>query len=173
MAKNHRVFLLLGSNIHPREAWLEKAERLVSSMLGDVIRGSSLYGSEPWGFEAEVAFLNKALCVETSLEPLDLLGKTQEIERMSGRTKKPAGTRYVSRTLDIDILFYDDRVVRLPGLMVPHPRMADRRFALLPLVEIAPDKVHPVLKRNIRQLLSECRDEGKVWKYKEMPFHAV
>ncbi len=173
MAKNHTVFLLLGSNIHPRSVSLTKAERLITRALGNILQRSSLYESEPWGFEAEVTFLNRVLCVETLWEPLEVLKRTQAIEQQLGRTKKSTTARYASRTLDIDILYYDDRVIRLPELTVPHPRMADRRFTLMPLVEIVPHMVHPVLKRNNRQLLAECRDEGKVWKYKEMPFHAI
>ena len=134
---------------------------------------SSLYESEPWGFEAPVAFLNQVVCVETRLSPMELLKVTQMIEQRAGRVEKSSGGAYASRTLDVDILFYDEERVLLPDLTVPHARMAERRFTLLPLAEIAPEKIHPVFKKSCRQLLNECKDEGNVWKYKGKQVHAV
>jgi 2-amino-4-hydroxy-6-hydroxymethyldihydropteridine diphosphokinase len=173
MAEQHKVFLLLGSNIHPRSRFLKEAEIRINKAAGKVEQRSSVFESEPWGFRAPVAFLNRILVIKTDLKPMELLKKTQEIERRSGRMQKSASAAYDSRTLDIDILYFDDRIIHLPELTVPHPQIARRRFTLLPLAEIAPERVHPVLKRNHRQLLAECRDNGKVWKHKEKQGYAV
>ncbi len=173
MSKKHTVFLLLGSNIHPRRKFLEKAEQRLRISLGQIVQSSSVYVSDPWGFDAPVAFLNRVLVMETTKKPGEILRITQAIERELGRSEKSKNGRYASRTLDIDLLYFDDNIIRSKGLMVPHPRLQERRFTLLPLTEIAPDWVHPVLKRNNRQLLAECKDQGKVWKFNEMPSHAV
>ncbi len=173
MAKKHTVFLLLGSNIHPRTSYLKEAITLINSILGKVSPISPLYESEPWGFDAPVPFLNQVICLETAEEPLAILKKTQEIERKLGRIAKSENTGYASRTMDIDILFYDEEIIHLPELVVPHEHLANRRFTLIPLVEIAPDKIHPVLKKTCRQLLDNCPDNGKVWKFKEKQVHAV
>jgi len=173
MAKKHSVFLLLGSNIHPRHNHLANAVRLINNLLGDITLLSSIYESEPWGFEAPVDFLNQVVCVDTTFEPLELLKKTQEMEQKSGRPPKSVKGNYLSRTLDIDILFFDDEIIHLPELTIPHAHIADRRFTLFPLTEIAPEKIHPVLKRNCRQLLAECRDKGKVWKYEREQINAL
>ncbi len=172
MVKKHTVFLLLGSNIHPRVVYLHKATELINILIGDVIITSYLYESEPWGFEAPVAFLNQVVCVETVLEPVEILKKTQDIERQLGRTEKSNGT-YASRTLDIDILFFDDEIINLPELTVPHAQMAHRRFTLMPLAETAPQKEHPVLKKTCLQLLAECADECEVWKLDEVKADAL
>ena len=128
MAKKHSLFLLLGSNIPPRKAYLDKAILLISKALGDVLQQSSVYESAPWGFEAPVAFLNQAIHVETTWEPMAILRKTQEIERQLGRLAKSNKTGYTSRTMDIDLLFFDEAVIRLPELVVPHAQIANRRF---------------------------------------------
>ena len=172
MVKKHTVFLLLGSNIHPRAVYLHKATELINILIGDIITTSSLYASEPWGFEAPVVFLNQAVCVATVLEPVEILKGTQDIERQLGRTEKSNGT-YASRTLDIDILFIDDKTINLPELTVPHAQMAHRRFTLMPLAETAPQKKHPVLKKTCLQLLAECNDECKVWKLDEVKAYAL
>ncbi len=173
MAKKHTVFLLLGSNIHPRTGYLKDAINIIDSSLGVVKSVSSLYESEPWGFEAPVTFLNQVVCLETSWEPLDILKKTQEIERQLGRSEKSAGNKYVSRTLDIDILFFDNLTIRHPELIVPHAQITNRRFALMPIVEMVPEKKHPVFQKTCRQLLEDCTDACKVWKYKGESVHAL
>jgi len=172
MAKKHTIFLLLGSNIHPRTAYLNRATELISSSIGLITIASPIYESESWGFVSPLLFLNQVFCVETTMNPIEILEKTQEIERQLGRTTKSDGT-YGSRTLDIDLLFFDDDIINLPELTVPHTQMTNRRFTLMPLAEIAPQKEHPVLKRTCRQLLDTCLDKSKVWKYKEAPVHAL
>ncbi len=172
MSKKHTIFLLLGSNIHPRTVYLNKAIGFIDKSLGEIISVSSVYESEPWGFEASVAFLNRVVCIESTFESLEILEKTQQIERFLGRTTKTSG-EYVSRTLDIDLLFFDDEIINLPELTVPHVQIVNRRFTLIPLAEVDPAKIHPVLKRTCRQLLDSCTDGSKVWKYKEKQTYAL
>ncbi len=172
MAKKHIIFLLLGSNIHPRTVYLNKAIEFIDKSLGEIISVSSVYESEPWGFEASVAFLNLVVRVESAFEPLEILKRTQEIERLLGRTTKTNGG-YVSRTLDIDLLFFDDEIIDMPELTVPHVQIVNRRFTLMPLVEVVPAKIHPVLKKTCRQLLDGCTDGSKVWKFKEKQVYAL
>jgi len=119
-----------------------------------------------------VAFLNQVICVKSALKPLEILQKTQQAERQSGRTSKTKST-YLSRTLDIDILFFDEEIIRLPELTIPHTQISNRRFTLIPLSEIAPEWKHPVLKKTCRQLLEECTDTGKVWKFKRKDTYAL
>ncbi len=172
MVKKHTIFLLLGSNIHPRTIYLKKAIGLIGNSLGEIKSVSSVYESEPWGFEASVAFLNRVICVESAFESLEILKRTQEIELLLGRATKTSG-EYVSRTLDIDLLFFDDEIIDLPELTIPHTHIANRRFTLMPLAEVDPAKIHPVLKRSCRQLLDSCTDNSKVWKYKEKQVYAL
>ncbi len=172
MAKRHTIFLLLGSNIHPRTVYLKKAIELIGNSLGEIMSVSSVYESEPWGFETSVAFLNRVVCVESTFESLEILKKTQEIERLLGRTTKTNGV-YVDRTLDIDLLFFDDEIIDLPELTVPHAQIANRRFTLMPMAEVDPTKIHPVLKKTCRQLLDGCTDGSKVWKFKEKQVYAL
>ncbi len=169
----HTTYLLLGSNIHSRTGYLAGARKQIGRLIGEIQKISVVYESEPWGFDAAVPFLNQVVCVETDLSPEQLLGQTREIERMFGRKQKSKGGKYSSRTLDVDILFYDDAVIYQPDLTLPHPRIAERRFTLIPLAEVAPDFMHPVLNQTVAHLLKECPDKGKVWKFEEKPFHAI
>ncbi|UBM62036.1 2-amino-4-hydroxy-6-hydroxymethyldihydropteridine diphosphokinase [Candidatus Sulfidibacterium hydrothermale] len=173
MTNKHTVYLLLGSNIPSRTGYLTGGIRQIRQHIGKIREVSAVYESEPWGFDASVFFLNQVVCVETGLAPEKLLEKTQEIERLLGRKEKSKGEKYSSRTLDLDILFYDDAVIDKPDLTVPHPRMAERKFTLVPLAEIAPDKMHPVLNKSCAHLLTECADQGKVWKFEEKQIHAI
>ncbi|MDR3188597.1 MAG: 2-amino-4-hydroxy-6-hydroxymethyldihydropteridine diphosphokinase [Prevotellaceae bacterium] len=156
------VFLLLGSNMGNRMQLLERACSLLQQAGVWVERQSSVYETAPWGFEAEQNFLNMALQVRTPLAPLRLLQAAQQVERQLGRTRA-LGAGYASRTIDVDILLYGGEVVAEPLLAIPHPRLHERRFALAPLAEIAPEFVHPTLQKTVAQLLRECSDAGSVW----------
>ena len=130
------------------------AAALLAERVGDVLALSGFYETEPWGFQSENTFLNAALQLETSLSPLELLKATQQIEVEMGRTQKSNGT-YHDRIIDIDILLYDDLILQTPELTLPHPLMQDRRFVMEPLLEIAPNVVHPVFKKTVVSLMRE------------------
>ena len=132
----HRVFLGLGSNLGDRQANIERAIELISERVGEVIRRSSLIETEPWGFESENKFLNGVILCETTFTPRQVLRKTQKIERDMGRKKKTNSLQYSDRPIDIDILLYDDLTVDEPDLKIPHPRMQEREFVMIPLKEI-------------------------------------
>ena len=129
-------YLSLGSNLGNKEDNLTKAVSLISEKVGKVVRRSSFYYSEPWGFQSENSFVNLCIAVETSLAPLDLLHTTQLIERTMGRTRKSKDGLYHDRIIDIDILLYGDQHISLPELQIPHPLMRRRDFVMIPLREI-------------------------------------
>lgn len=153
------AFLSLGSNLGDRIANLKAAVADLGAA-GTVIRRiSSVYETEPVGYLDQPWFLNIALALETSLAPRELLGRCLEIEAVHGRVRSFRGA---PRTLDVDILLIGDLVVNEPGLTIPHPRMAERRFVLAPLAEIAPDVLHPVCRQTIGALLKSCADASRV-----------
>ncbi|NOX86010.1 MAG: 2-amino-4-hydroxy-6-hydroxymethyldihydropteridine diphosphokinase [Chlorobi bacterium] len=161
-----RVFLLTGSNIEPRISYLQEAEKMIGKQIGIILQRTEIYESEPWGFQAENNFLNLILEVETFLTPKEVLDKLLMIEKRLGRLRK--GTSYSSRTIDIDILYFGNETIKEKALQIPHPRLHLRRFTLLPLVEIAPEFEHPVLKKTNRELLDRLTDDLEVWKYQEV-----
>ena len=165
MQNEKRVFLLTGSNIEPRANFLRLAEKEVQLAIGEIIERSSIYESEPWGFDAETPFLNQVLVVRTKLPVLKILKKIQSIEKHLGRVRE--GKVYLPRTLDIDILYFENETIVSKELMVPHPRLHERKFTLLPLVEVAPDFFHPNFKKANKELLETLQDTGQVWKYVE------
>ena len=160
------AYLLLGTNQGDRIALLHKACDSITHRVGRIIRSSSVYESAPWGFDSDDWFLNKVLMVETSLPPEVLLLTLQQIEEDLGRVRRKT-TGYESRSMDIDILFYDKAVINTSTLIIPHPRLHERRFTLVPLAEIAPDFQHPVLQKNITTLLLQCSDKTSVERLQE------
>jgi 2-amino-4-hydroxy-6-hydroxymethyldihydropteridine diphosphokinase len=158
-----RCYLLFGSNQGDKKALLDEACRLIESRCGMLAERSSDYLSEPWGFEAEEWFLNVLLVVETELTPDDLMDRLMEIEHELGRVRDPEAQGYRSRTVDLDILYYGDQVIRTEKVIAPHPRLHLRRFALMPLCELIPDFLHPEFHRSQQQLLEKCSDHSKVY----------
>ena len=148
------AYLALGTNIGNKRRNMITAAALLAERVGDVLALSGFYETEPWGFQSENTFLNAALQLETSLSPLELLKATQQIDVEMGRTQKSNGT-YHDRIIDIDILLYDDLILQTPELTLPHPLMQDRRFVMEPLLEIAPNVVHPVFKKTVVSLMRE------------------
>ena len=156
------VYLGLGTNLGDKSANLHAAVHLISGKIGKVISLSSFYATAPWGFESENSFLNAAICVETSLSPLEVLHRTQEIERTLGRTHKSTGGIYHDRIIDIDLLLYNKEIIQTPELTLPHPLMLQRDFVMNPLVEIAPDVVHPVFGKKLSALFfKEKKEDSK------------
>ena len=153
-----KVFLLFGGNLGNRFKIIADAEELTKRAIGKIVKASSLYESAPWGFEHENKFLNKVLIINTRYSPAEILKNIQNIETKMGRVRNYSGT-YSGRTIDIDILFYDDVIMNEEDLKIPHPLLHERRFTLQPLVEIVPDFSHPVLNKTMQQLLEECPDD--------------
>lgn len=132
----HRLFIGLGSNLGDRSALLDEALRLIDERVGHVLRVSSYYETEPWGFQSDNLFLNAAALVITTLSPQHCLKETQHIERQLGRVDKTVDGAFQDRPIDIDLLMYDDLEVNEPDLTLPHPHIEEREFVQIPLQEI-------------------------------------
>jgi len=158
----HNCYLSLGSNLGDRLAYFNQAKNLLKPAVHNVFE-SSIYETDPWGYLDQPQFLNQVIQVTTSLSPHELLIVIKEIEKKLGREKV---ILYGPRIIDLDILFFDDKVICLPDLIIPHPAMAERAFILVPLAEIAPDFSHPVLKITVSEMLFMV-DQGSVKKYQE------
>ena len=149
------VYIGIGSNLGDRKEHCLKAVRLFAEKGVVVRRRSSMYETEPWGVKDQPRFINMVIEAETGLTPEELLGVLKEIEEEVGRMET---YRWGPRVIDLDILLYDNLAINTPELTIPHPRMHEREFVLRPLVEIAPDKIHPVLKKTIRELFSHLHN---------------
>ena len=145
------IYLGLGTNLGDKERNLRMVVEKINEEIGEVTSLSSFYETAPWGFESDNSFLNAVACVETMLEPMEVLRLTQGIERELGRTIKSTDGMYHDRIIDIDILLYADLIIDTPQLKVPHPLMLERSFVMDPLCEIAPNLVHPQTKQLIKQ----------------------
>lgn len=149
------AYLLLGSNIGQSKSLLSIAADHIQQKAGPILLKSAIYESEAWGKEDQDPFLNQVLLIESSLSASHLLHSLLQIELQMGRTRS---IKWGARIIDIDILFYEEQQIQLDALTIPHPAIADRRFTLVPLHEIAPDFIHPVHHKSIKTLLLECQD---------------
>lgn len=159
------AYLCAGSNIGDRIGYLQQANNLLKDTQGIiVINSSSIYETEPVGFKDQEWFANAVLKIETTLSPRDLLSECMRIEIQLGRERNPQN-QWGPRTLDLDILFYDDLIVSEEDLQIPHPRMHERAYALVPMLELDPDFVHPVIKKTVFELHNGLEEPEEVYLY--------
>ena len=158
------TYLLLGSNQGDREYFLTAAFSALASQVGLVTQQSKIYETAAWGLEDQAAFLNQVLQVETTLPPTTLLTQLNIIEKELGRERI---IKWGARVIDIDILYYNYLVMNTPDLIIPHPHLQNRRFTLMPLAEIAPAYIHPILGKANNTLLIDCPDSLPVAIYKK------
>lgn len=159
MVKLKRVFLLTGGNLGNRLENLLQANQLIEKTAGHVKKVSGIYETEAWGVENQPPYLNQALEIETFLSPFQLLDELQLIENQLGRVRK---NKWESRSMDIDILFFSDLIIKTDRLTVPHPRMHRRNFALVPMMEIAPLWTHPLFGKTMEDLFFQSIDTAEV-----------
>lgn len=151
-----KAYLLLGSNLGNREQYLSNAIDAINKNVGSIYLKSSIYETEAWGKTDQPGFLNLAIAIETRLTPIQLLESVLHIEADLGRVRHE---KWGARMIDIDIIFYEDQIVNEENvLIIPHPEMQNRKFVLEPLAEIAPDFIHPIIKRSILQMLKTLCD---------------
>ena len=155
------AYLLTGSNLGESASQLRLANQYISQQCGKIITQSAVYQTAPWGIQDQPYFLNQAIQLETTLEPEALMQELLLIETLMGRIRT---IKYGSRVIDLDIMFFNDLIINKPLLQLPHPAMAERRFVLVPMAEIAPNLVHPVYNKTIQTLLLDCTDSSDVQK---------
>lgn len=157
------VYLGLGSNLGDRELNLKNAVIAIAKHIGRIVCSSQVFETEPLGFNSNNKFLNMVVEVETDKDPVNLMRLILETEASLGR-RRDSGKKYTSRIIDIDMLIYGNTVIRTGFLTVPHPRMHERKFVLVPLCEIAAGFIHPVFGKTFKMLLDECQDKSSIEK---------
>ena len=161
----NKVYLLIGGNMGDRMANLQMARHYLDQEAGKLMQLSAVYETEAWGFNDQPAFLNQAILLHTQLSATILMETLLNIEIKMGRKRTvPLGPR----TIDLDIIYFNEEVIDNNMLTIPHPRLADRKFVLLPISEIAPNYIHPLFQKNNATLLKECGDSLAVYKKTEM-----
>jgi 2-amino-4-hydroxy-6-hydroxymethyldihydropteridine diphosphokinase len=150
------IYLLLGTNLGNRQLFLQQAIYYITERIGEIIQQSALYETQAWGNTTTPDYLNQVLKIESSFDAHDILRKILIIEQELGRVRKE---KWGARVIDIDILFYNQDTIHTPNLIVPHPHLHERRFTLEPLSEIAPELIHPLLKKNILSLKENLIDD--------------
>lgn len=156
-----KYLLSLGSNLGNRSENLARARKELERSFGSIISASSVYETPPWGFEAERVFYNQVVCVVSEMEPVEFLKEVLQIEKSQGRERKNQ-EGYASRIIDIDLLMVNELVVDSNELTIPHPEMHNRRFVLVPSVEIVPNWRHPVFNCSLNELLKVCADQSEI-----------
>lgn len=157
----YTAYLLTGSNLGDRVSYLQQAYGLIEQYCGTIQSFSSFYQTAAWGLTDQPDFYNQALVLQTNLQPAALMQQLLDIEQIIGRKRS---VKMGPRIIDIDILLLDEVIINTELLTVPHPFLHERKFALLPLAEVAPQAMHPVLHKTVQQLLDECTDELNVHK---------
>ncbi|MBL4652938.1 MAG: 2-amino-4-hydroxy-6-hydroxymethyldihydropteridine diphosphokinase [Flavobacteriales bacterium] len=155
------VFLIIGGNQGDVRKTFDDVKLELENRVGNIVKPSSIYSTVSWGDDSQPDYLNQVLKIESELSPREVLKQCLEIEKLYGRIRDKEN-QWASRTIDIDILYCSSDIVDEADLTIPHPRMHGRNFVLIPLVEIAPDGIHPVLKKTNSQLLSDCQDKLEV-----------
>ena len=155
----NKVFLITGGNIGNRKKNLQTAAALIEEQIGTIIQSSKIYETEAWGLSSQPAFYNQVHIVESKLDAQAIIDTILKIEAKMGRVRT---IKNAARIIDIDILFFNDEIIHEPNLIIPHPEIINRRFVLMPMEEVAPEMIHPVLKKSIRELLSISTDKLKV-----------
>ncbi len=153
------IFLITGGNIGDKRKNLQTASALINEQVGTIIRSSKIYETEAWGITDQPAFYNQVHIVESDFPAREVLNKILKIEEDMGRKRT---IKNAARIIDIDILFFNEEIVNEQNLVIPHPQISNRRFVLLPLNELAPKMIHPVLKKSIDQLLLQTNDQLQV-----------
>jgi 2-amino-4-hydroxy-6-hydroxymethyldihydropteridine diphosphokinase len=157
----NQVYLLIGGNMGDRMANLSAAKDMLGLQCGTIIASSSLFETEPWGYKEQPAFLNQALLLSTPFSAEKLLEEILKIENRLGRKRDiPLGPR----SIDIDIIYFNNAIIHTSNVTIPHPHIANRKFVLAPLAELAPDFLHPILLKTNKDLLEECGDSSVVYK---------
>ncbi len=162
--KPHQIFLGLGSNLGNREENLSTAQKLIEEKVGKIRSKSSIYETAAWGITEQNAFLNQVIEVESHFSPSAVLHLVLKIEKDMGRIRE---IKWGERSIDIDILYYNNEIISTENLTVPHPFIQERKFVLVPLCEIAPAFIHPKLKQTNLELLEKCQDSGEIKLYYE------
>ena len=158
----NKTYLLLGSNIGNSKARLSKATLQIKKHIGNVTRQSSVYATAAWGNTKQPDFLNQVIIVETKLPAPETMQTILSIEKKMGRIRT---VKNAPRVIDIDILFFNNEIIELEHLSIPHPQIQNRRFVLVPLNQLSPNLKHPVLNKSIHQLLINCPDRLNVKKF--------
>ena len=155
----YTVYLLLGSNKGDKRKFLLLAQYFIQHHAGTILKTSAIYETEPWGKSNQAKYLNQAICISTDKTPFQLLKVLQKIEKKLGRVNKHNNS---ARTIDIDILFYEDIILKSKNLEIPHPRLHMRNFTLQPMLELNKSYTHPVFHKSIEELSKDCADTLKV-----------
>lgn len=164
----NKAILLIGGNLGDRTGHLKQAVEQIGMLAGKVEKVSALYETAAWGGMEQPDYLNQGVMVSTEMDALTLLHTVLEIERKIGRIRQQ---KWGARVIDIDVIFYNDEIINLPELKVPHPQLQFRQFVLIPLQEIIPDWQHPVLHKDINTLLQQCTDPLPAIKYIPQEVH--